>query len=86
MWYNVEYSNIPLEVDDISSSEYVYVRRNITKKEKKNEDDIGIVYTCEEQKVPKKDWELYEKVLSHNVELTEIQDALIELAGIIMEV
>ena len=86
MWYNAEYSNMPLEVDNISSSEYVYVRRNITKKENKNEDDIDIVYTCEEQKVPKKDWELYEKVLSHNVELTEIQDALIELAGIIMEV
>lgn len=83
MWYKAEYSNIPLEIDNVSSSEYVYVRRNIAKEEKNNEDTVKTIYMCEEQKIPKKDWELYENILSHNVELSEIQDALIELSEII---
>ena len=83
MWYKAEYSNMPLEIDNFSSSEYVYVRRNIAKEEKKNEDAVETIYVCEEQKIPKKDWELYENILSHNVELSEIQDALIELSEII---
>lgn len=83
MWYKAEYSNMPLEIDNVSSSEYVYVRRNIAKEEKKNEDDVETIYVCEEQKILKKDWELYENILSHNVELSEIQDALIELSEII---
>lgn len=83
MWYKAEYSNMPLEIDNVSSSEYVYVRRNIAKEEKKNEDIVETIYVCEEQKIPKKDWELYENILSHNAELSEIQDALIELSEII---
>ena len=86
MWYEAEYSNMPLEIDDTSSSEYVYVRRNIVKEEKKNKDAVDVFYRCEEQKIPKKDWEFYEKLLSHDVELGEVQDALIELSGIIAEV
>lgn len=85
MWYKAEYSNIPLEVDKVSSSNYVYLRKDIVKEEKENDGTIDIIYKCMEQRIPKNDWELYEKILSHDVELTEVQDALIELSGLIVE-
>lgn len=79
MWYEAEYSVRPDEVDEVSSSSYVYVRRNIQAVQK--EDDT--VYTCEEQAVPKANWELYKKVLGHSAELADVEDALVELAGLI---
>lgn len=83
MWYKSEYSVWPLEFDESSSGEYVYVRKNISQQE--NEDG-NVIYVCDEQKVNKKDWELYKKILSHDIEITEVQDALIELSQIISEV
>lgn len=83
MWYKAEYSNIPLEVDKVSSSNYVYLRKDIAKEEKKNDGTIDVIYKCMEQRIPKNDWELYEKILSHDVELTEVQDALIELSVLV---
>lgn len=85
MWYKAEYSNIPLEVDKTSSSNYVYLRKDIVEERKENDGTIDIIYKCMEQRIPKNDWELYEKILSHDVELTEVQDALIELSGLIVE-
>lgn len=84
MWYEAEYSVEPKEIDSVSSSVYVYVRKDIKSIEKKNEANIENVYYCKEQKILKSDWEIYEKMLSHDIELVEVQDALIELSGLIV--
>ena len=82
MWKTVEYSFKPEDVDDKSSSKYVYVRKDI-KCVKKDEDDI---FVCQEQCILKDNWEIYKKIIGHDTELSEVQDALIELSQIITEV
>lgn len=81
MWYDAEYSTRPLEVDETISASFVYLRKDI--EETKKEEDV--IYTCKEKQIPKSDWELYRKILSHDVELSEVQDALIELSEMIVE-
>lgn len=86
MWYEAEYSIEPKEIDNISSSVYVYIRKDIKLIEKQNENETENIYICKEQKIPKNDWEIYEKILMHDTELSEVQDALIELSGLIVGV
>lgn len=56
MWYQTE-SNVKPELVDTSSSKvYTYIRRNI--QETQNEDG-DILYTYEEQKIPKAEYATY---------------------------
>lgn len=82
MWELVEYSIEPMELDDTSSSSVVYIRRNIKLVEAKNERDAH--WECEEHRVPKEQWDVYKDVLMHGIEISEVQDALTELAEIIV--
>lgn len=86
MWKLVESNNPPLEVDTESDSSVVYVTRNVTEVERKISEDseetiTSYVYECNE--IPKKDWELYKKLLNHDSDIADVQDALIELAELI---
>ena len=49
---------------------------------KKDEDDV---YVCQEHCISKENWEMYKKIIGHDTELSEVQDALIELSKIITE-
>lgn len=81
MWYESESTVMPLEVDNTSSSVYVYVRKDI---EEVTDEEKGIYYTYKEQKIKKEDWELYKTLNNHTTELSEVEDALMELAEIII--
>jgi len=81
MWYESESIIKPLEVDDLSSKVYVYVRNDI---KEVVDDEKGTYYTYREQKVKKDDWELYKKVSNHSTELAEVEDALMELAELMI--
>jgi len=80
MWYESESIIKPLEVDETSSEVYVYVRKDIEEVEKEDEK----VFHYIEQKIKKEDWELYKKVNGHSTELSEVEDALMELAEIVI--
>lgn len=80
MWKNVESTIKPSELDMSSDSSVVYVRKNI-KKVKKEEDTV---YQYEENEIPKEDWELYQKISENTNDISDVQDALIELAEIIV--
>lgn len=81
MWKTVESGVMPEVVDETSSKTYVYVRKDI--KEVKREDDT--IYEYQEQAIKKEDWELYQTINNHTNELSDVEDALMELAEIIME-
>lgn len=74
----------PEVVDSSSSSEYVYIRKNIVEVEKEDEQNNKYtVYQYEEQKVSKDDWEIYQSVLTNASDIADVSDALIELASLI---
>ena len=81
MWETVEYSFEPTEFDDKSSSKFVYIRKHI-ECIKKDENDV---YVCQEHCISKENWDMYKKIIGHDTELSEVQDALIELSKIITE-
>jgi len=84
MWYKCENGSLdrPQEIDSTSSAVYVYVRKDIT--EIPAEEDRPAHYEWMETKIPKKDWEIYEQVLSHNEALDDVYAALTELAELIV--
>ena len=55
MWYETEYSIMPEELDTISSSKFVYIRKDIEAMEKEGD----IVYKCKEQRLTKDDVPLH---------------------------
>lgn len=85
MWNAVEYDNRPDEIDKTSSAKYVYVRKDIAETEREQDGETVTMWTAMENKVLKGDWEQYEAIMSHTTELSEVQDALVELAGLITE-
>ncbi len=79
----------PELIDDSSSKKVTYIRRNIVSEE---QEDSNILYTYEECKLSKKDYETYineellknsaessEKVASLEDEITQLQIALCEV-------
>lgn len=81
MWNHTEYTNKPTEIDNTSSSTSVYIRKNISFVEATEERDAH--WECDEQIIPKSDWVLYEKLLHHDSEISDVEDAIIELAELI---
>ena len=78
-WKHVENSNLkkPLEIDSVSSSDYVYIRKNFIEIEETEERPAHFEY--DENEIPKADWELYQKLIIHEEQLTDTEIALVEI-------
>ena len=89
MWYkNSNGDSVkPADVDSTSSKVYVYVRKDFTLIPAQGEGEHANPEHWEwlEQKVKKEDWELYQTVTGHTSELSDVEDALMELAEMIVE-
>lgn len=73
MWYYAEGKERPAIVDETSSKKYVYIRRNIEEFER--EDDMGeteTFYHWEEQKIPKEDYPIYQRVVTNTANIDYI--------------
>lgn len=89
MWTTAENGsdNRPTEVD-MTSGEYVIVRRNITRAEEvqENNDTVFPAHYCwEEMKIPRAMWDVCRTVFDHESALDDVYEALTELAGMIEE-
>lgn len=81
MWYAVESGVKPSEIDNTSSEIYVYLRKDIVKVE---DEEKGTYYEYLEQKIKKDDWDMYKQIISNTSDLADVQDALIELAEMVV--
>lgn len=81
MWYTVESGIEPSEIDNTSSEIYVYLRKDIVKVE---DEEKGTHYEYLEQKIKKDDWDMYKQIISNTSDLADVQDALIELAEMVV--
>lgn len=74
-FYYSESSVKPLELDEISSKKVVYFRKNISEVENKNDDgEVSKMYTYQEAKFPKEDYELYKTEILNDIEISELRD------------
>lgn len=80
MWYKAQMvgSLQPPEIDNFSSQEYVYIRKNIQQIETENEED-PTTWEYDEQKIRKEDWELYQNIITNTNDITDVQLALCDL-------
>jgi hypothetical protein len=82
IWYVAESTAFPELVDSTSSRKWVYVRRNVKKCERENEQGIKeTFYTFEEQKVSKEIWGIFEKEADNSTRLADVEDVLADLIG-----
>lgn len=82
VWYVAESTVFPELVDSTSSRKWVYVRRNVKKCERENEQGIKeTFYTFEEQKVSKEIWGIFEKEADNSTRLADVEDVLADLIG-----
>ena len=82
MWYEAEYTVMPAQIDNMSSSKFVYIRKDVECIEKENDK----VFRCKEKRILKEDFDTYEKIIGHDIELSEVRDAVIELSEIVVGV
>lgn len=77
----------PAELDTTSSKVYNFIRKDFKLIPESGEDDHIITEHWEwmEQKIRKEDWEFYQTLTDHTATLSDVEDALIELAEIITE-
>jgi len=80
MWIKAESKDKPSMIDESTSEVYVYVRKDIEEFEREEE----TFYSYLEQKIKKEDWSLYESILSNTSDISDVQDALIELAEMVV--
>lgn len=80
MWYHNENGDTikPLSLDNTSSKQYVYVRKNFILIEA--HEDSAAHWSWDEIKIPKADWAIYESVMNHEAALEDVYAALAELA------
>ena len=82
VWYVAESTVFPKLIDSSSSKKWVYVRRNVKKCERENEQGIKeTFYSFEEQKVPKDVWGIFEQEADNSVRLADVEDVLADLIG-----
>ena len=86
MWYKSESNIKPELTDTTSSSVYNYDRKNITEEEREDQDGgKHIVYTYDENKVEKAQWESYLmlKELEEKQAISDqaLQDAILMFTG-----
>lgn len=89
-FYNSESSIKPTELDETSSNKVVYIRKNITQttrtvKDDQESEDGNVteysytVYTYEEAKVSKEDYELYKTEILKDIEISGLKDQVSSL-------
>ena len=87
MWIHAENSSSvkPAAIDRTSSSRVIYVRKDFVEIPEAELD--GQTYPAHwsysEQAIPVEDWEAYNEIIANAQGLSDVQDALLELAGII---
>ena len=82
VWYMAESTVFPKLIDSSSSKKWVYVRRNVKRCERENEQGIKeTFYSFEEQKVPKDVWGIFEQEADNSVRLADVEDVLADLIG-----
>lgn len=82
-WKKAESAIRPAELDTTSSRKYNYVRKNIVEEQRESEQGTITMYVFDELKVAKTDWELFETVSESATRISEVEDAVIELAELI---
>lgn len=80
-WNIVEYSSEPSTLDTTSSSTLVYIRKDVVFVEATEDKDAH--WECLEHAVKAEQWELYKSIIENTSALADVEDALIELAGMI---
>ena len=80
-FYKSESSVKPLELDEISSKKVVYIRKNIVEIARTSKEDNNSykMYTYEEAKVSKKDYELYKTEILKDIEISGLKDQVSSL-------
>ena len=83
-WKKTESAVRPSELDAASSKTVNYVRKNITEVEREQPDGSKMtMYEYDELEVPKTDWLLFNELSESATRITDIEDAVIELAEMI---
>ena len=83
MWYYSEATMPPQQIDDTSSKKYVYVTKDVEEFEREIDGETITMYRWQEQKIPKEDWDIYLTAMRNTSDISDLTDAVIELAGII---
>ena len=83
-WKKAESAERPAELDTTSSKTVNYVRKNITEVEREQPDGSKMtMYEYDELEVPKADWLLFNEMSESATRITDVEDAVIELAEMI---
>ena len=83
-WKKTESAERPAELDTTSSKTVNYVRKKITEVEREQPDGTTMVmFEYEELAVPKEDWLLFNELSESATRITDVEDAVIELAEMI---
>lgn len=85
MWYYSEATTPPQQIDSVSSKKVVYVTKDVEEFEREIDGETVTMYRWLEQKVPKADWKLYQNVMQNSSDISDANDALVELAELIAE-
>ena len=90
MWYHAESGTSvkPSELDTTSSKKWNYIRKDFVMVDPVTEGGEVIVpghWEWLEAKILKNDWETFTKVIEHEGTLDDVQNALVELAELIVE-
>lgn len=83
MWRLAQNSNEvkPDEIDKTSSPNVVYIRKDFEELERTDEEGnvVGTYWQYQENAIPKKDWELYEMLVSSDGKITDVELALCDV-------
>ena len=83
-WKKTESAVRPSELDVASSKTVNYVRKNITEVEREQPGGTTMtMYEYDELAVPKEDWLLFNELSESATRITDVEDAVIELAEMI---
>lgn len=83
-WKKTESAERPAELDTNSSKTVNYVRKNITEVEREQPDGSKMaMYEYDELAVPKADWLLFNELSESTTRISDVEDAVIELAELI---
>lgn len=83
MWYYSEATTPPQQIDDTSSKKVVYITKDVEEFEREIDGETVTMYRWQEQQIKKEDWELYRSVLSNTSDISDLTDAVIELASLL---
>ena len=84
IWKKAESAERPIELDTTSSKTVNYVRKNIVEVKREQPDGTSMtMYEYDELAVPKADWLLFNELSDSATRITDVEDAVIELAEMI---